>query len=119
MLEEYGEILLEEGVPPREISRRIAEETGMSYRWVMKYLPDRFKDPLQSERRSGLVARHATRIKKILELLSPPKRNLLTVNKYGNTGRLHVIFEPPIYKGARERLEEIARAMGTNTVLDT
>ena len=27
-----------------EIAYKIAEETGMSYRWVMKYLPDRVNE---------------------------------------------------------------------------
>jgi len=52
MLERLGEILLEE-VKPGEISKKIAEETWMSYRWMMKYLPDRFKDEVKSESASA------------------------------------------------------------------
>jgi hypothetical protein len=48
MLERLGEIYLGEGVEPGKIAYKIAEETGMSYRWVTKYLPDSFKDRLQS-----------------------------------------------------------------------
>jgi len=106
MLEEYGEILLEEGVPPGEISKRIAEETGMSYRWVMKYLPDRFKDEVKSENASA-ARRAAARIKKLLDFRKPPREKLLTVNKYGNTDRLHVIFEKPLQEEVREAAEKL------------
>ena len=53
LLKRLGEIYLNEGVKPGKIAYKIAEETGMSYRWVMKYLPDRFKDSAQSERASS------------------------------------------------------------------
>jgi len=111
LLEEFGEILLEEGVQPGEISKRIAEETGMSYRWVMKYLPDRFKDEVKSENASA-ARRAATRVRKLLDFLKPPPKKLVTVNRYGNSDRLHVIFERPLYEGLTELLENL------NTTLD-
>ena len=49
MLERLGEIYQKEGVKPGEIAHKIAEETGMSYTWVMKYLPEKFKDDVKSE----------------------------------------------------------------------
>ena len=55
ILERLGEIYQKEGVKPGEIAYKIAEETGMSYTWVMKYLPEKFKDSTQAERRSGSV----------------------------------------------------------------
>jgi len=107
LLEEFGEILLEEGVKPGEISKRIAEETGMSYRWVMKYLPDRFKDDSQSERASSAARCAATKVRKMLDFLRPPSTKLVTVNRYGNSDRLHVIFERPLYEGVTELLENL------------
>jgi hypothetical protein len=82
MLSELGEILLEEGMQPGEISKAIVELTGMSYRWVMKYLPEKFKDYYQSERAS-LAARHAAQ----REWLKPlkPGDKLVEVTKYVNT----------------------------------
>jgi len=44
MLKELGQIHLEEGEAPGKIARLIAEETGMSYRWVMRFLPDSLKE---------------------------------------------------------------------------
>lgn len=69
MLDKLGEIMLEEGVKPGEISKKIAEETGMSYRWVMKYLPEKYKDKSQSEKASS-AARCAARF--LDKLLKPP-----------------------------------------------
>lgn len=48
ILEKLGEIYLSQGVKPGKIAYKIAVTTGMSYRWVMKYLPDKPKE------RSGL-----------------------------------------------------------------
>jgi hypothetical protein len=42
-LEKLGEIYLGEGIKREEIAHNIAEKTGMSYRWVMKHLPNKFR----------------------------------------------------------------------------
>jgi len=39
-----GEIYLSEGLKPGKIAYKIGEETGMSYRWVMQYLPDKLNE---------------------------------------------------------------------------
>jgi len=44
ILADLGEIYLRKGVKPGKIAHEIAKKTGMSYRWVMKYLPDKFKE---------------------------------------------------------------------------
>ena len=44
VLGKLGEIYLSEGLKPGKIAYKIAEETGMSYRWVMQYLPDKLKE---------------------------------------------------------------------------
>jgi hypothetical protein len=43
MLAQIGEMYLNEGVEQGEVAFKIAEETGMSYRWAMKYMPARYK----------------------------------------------------------------------------
>lgn len=43
MLERLGRIYLGQGERPGKLAYRIAVETGMSYRWVMKYLPNDMK----------------------------------------------------------------------------
>jgi len=45
IVQELGELHVKAGVKPgKELVSKISEETGMSYRWVMKYLPDNFKE---------------------------------------------------------------------------
>jgi len=44
VLGKLGEIYLSEGVELGKIAYKIAEVTGMSYRWVMKYMPDKLKE---------------------------------------------------------------------------
>ena len=44
MLEKLGQIYLSQGLTVGKIAPKIAEETGMSYRWVMNYLPDKYKE---------------------------------------------------------------------------
>jgi len=104
LLERLGEILLEEGVKPGEISKRIAEETGMSYTWVMKYLPDRFKD---EDKAPHVTRRVTSKIIRLLEFLKPPKEKLLTVSNYANTDRLHIIVEKPLHEEIRKVIKNL------------
>jgi hypothetical protein len=43
ILGDLAKIYLAEGERPGKIAQQIAEMTGMSYTWVMRYLPDRYK----------------------------------------------------------------------------
>lgn len=96
LLKRLGEILLEEGMQPGGIAYKIAEETGMSYRWVMKYLPADFKDELQSERASA-AARHATTF--LDEFLKPPKKKgSIVVKSYSNADFVSLTVEKSFYE---------------------
>lgn len=45
ILQELGEIYVKLGVKPgTELTRKVSEETCMSYRWIMKYLPGNSKE---------------------------------------------------------------------------
>lgn len=97
LLERLGELYLSEGAEPGNIAHKIADETGMSYTWVMKYLPHRFKDSVQSERRVGSVTQRVTRI--LDELLRPPKvEGALKIINYTNTDFVSLILEKGFYK---------------------
>ncbi|MEM3055528.1 MAG: hypothetical protein QXM52_07480, partial [Candidatus Bathyarchaeia archaeon] len=61
ILSRLAEIYLKKGIKPGSIAQKIAEETGMSYTWVMKYLPGKFKDSVQSERASAAIRRVAVK----------------------------------------------------------
>jgi len=99
-----GELYLDEGIEPGKIAHKIAYETGMSYQWVMKYLPDRFKDRLQSERAKPAIRRRA----KMSKLLEPPE-DVVRIAVYKNTSFVNLIVKKPLYK----KLEEKAKKLET------
>jgi len=97
LLERLGEIYRSAGVEPGRIAHKIADEIGMSYTWVMKYLPHRFKDSVQAERRTGSVTRCITGI--LDELLRPPKmEGTLKIVNYTNTDFVSLILEKGFYE---------------------
>jgi len=97
LLERLGEIYRSAGVTRGRIAHKIADELGMSYTWVMKYLPHRFKDSVQSERRTGSVTRCITGI--LDELLRRPKmEGALKIVNYTNTDFVSLILEKGFYE---------------------
>jgi hypothetical protein len=121
MLTELGEIHLKEGIAPGRIAQEIAEETGMSYRWVMKYLPDNLKERpgLGGPSRSldiyksnenlykSKVAFPATATAAFL--LLKPERKVLTIKEYTNTSFVHIMLEKKFYA----KIEKVAEDLGT------
>jgi len=99
-----GEIHLGEGIEPGKIAYEIAEQTGMSYQWVMKYLPDRFKDHLQSEK-----AKPALRCRAETSKLLDPPEEVLSIRAYANTEFVNIVVKKPLY----EKLEEKAKKLET------
>lgn len=130
MLAQLGEIYLKEGIVPGEIACRIAEETGMSYRWVMKYMPARYKarpgvgghsrsfsfyegkegnviDVYQSKlnTQKSKVACFAT--EEYEQLLSEPKQRILKVRSYRNTDFVNLVMERRFYARLYENAEKL------------
>jgi hypothetical protein len=88
----------------------------MSYTWVMKYLPERFKDCTQSERAGSATRRVAGKdpsVRTLLkELLTPPQRNgVLEIKKYANTHFVNVVVEKSFY----EEFEKASSELGVST----
>jgi hypothetical protein len=87
----------------------------MSYRWVMKYLPEQFKNCVKSEsaRATRRVAeedlKRREEPKEIAELMEPPKEKVLAVQKYANTSFVNVFLEKPFYT----QLGRMAEKLGT------
>jgi len=108
LLDKLGEILLQEGVKPGELSKRIAEETGMSYTWVMKYLPDKYKDSSQS-RRAISATRRVAKVKQLLRLLNPPKEKMLQIKEYKNSKFVLFFVKKSFY----EKIEKISEMLNT------
>jgi hypothetical protein len=98
LLDELGQTYLNEGIEPGRISFKIVEETGMSYRWVAKYLPLRFKHGLQSTRASSAACRAADSSNLESEVLREPKRRgIVLVRGYSNTGFVSLMLEKKYY----------------------
>jgi len=113
ILARLAEIYQKEGVEPGKIAYKIAEKTGMSYTWVMRYLPEKFKDPQQLKRASAATRRVArkdnpTRHVVSLELEEPPK-GALTIKTYGNTNFVNIMLQKKFYR----QLEETAKKLET------
>jgi hypothetical protein len=120
MLRELGEIHVQEGVSPGKIPHVVAEETGMSYRWVMEYLPDDLKErpgiggPRPSLKSfegtepidKGKVAGPATGNPRFLSMLLP---KILEVKDYANTDFVHIVLERNFFA----KIVRLANEVGT------
>ena len=102
LLGKLGEIYRSEGIDNGRIAYKIAEETGLSYQWAVKYLPDRFKDCLQSEKAKRALHHRAG----INKLLGPPKE-MLSIRTYANTEFVNIIMKKPLYEKVEEKAKEL------------
>ena len=121
ILGKLGEVFFSEGVEPGKIAYEIAEETGMSYRWVMNYLPDKLKarpglggpskalkfDKRNEKTHKSKVARYAALENELS--LSNPQHKILTVKNYANTKFVNIVLEKRFYT----KVEKIAEKLGT------
>lgn len=118
MLRELGGLYVKAGVKPgAELANKISEKTGMSYRWVMKYLPDSLKERpgiggpsprfnLAKAKDGDPVAQRATF--QIEFLLSKSTERVLTVKKYANVDFVQVMLDKRFYAN----LERVAENLG-------
>lgn len=96
LLNELGSLLSSQGVASGRIAKSIAEETGMSYRWVMKYLSGEFKDGAQSKRASA-AAQRAAKIWNCVRSL-PKTDTRIALKRYTNTDFVSVTIEEKFYR---------------------
>jgi len=120
ILQRLGEIYLEEGVKRgTELAYKISEETGMSYRWVMKYLPDNLKERpgvggprpiifanVDEELPKGKVARRATL--RFEALRAEPQERVLKIVKYANTKFVQILLDGHFY----DEIEKLSEGLG-------
>jgi len=122
-LARLGRIYLEAGERPGRLAYRIAQETGMSYRWVMKYLPDDLKarpglggpallksqNLYKCKRESNVckVARSATI--DFDELVSKPEGKKLIIRAYTNANFVNLALEKKMYQD----FERVAESLGS------
>jgi hypothetical protein len=109
-LNELGEIFLNQGLEPGRIAYEIASETGMSYRWVTKYLPDKFKDSLQSEKKRYKSVRLKRSValcaSKVGEFLDPPE-GFLDFTTYRNTDFVNIRMKKCHYDKLKKKAESL------------
>ncbi|MEM3702828.1 MAG: hypothetical protein QXX79_00175 [Candidatus Bathyarchaeia archaeon] len=118
MLRELGELYVESGIKPgAKLANKISEKTGMSYRWVMKYLPESLKERpgiggptprfgLAKARNDNAVAHRATFQMEFL--LFKPTERILTVKKYANVNFVQVMLDKRFYAN----IERVAEHLG-------
>lgn len=123
MLERLGEIYIAEGERRGRLAYRIAEETGMTYRWVMKYLPQDMKGRPGlggPSDRSGLdkgkanidvckLERRSTG--DFLRLFPVSSQRVVVVRTYVNANFVNLTIEKKFY----DNFEKLADRLGITT----
>lgn len=119
MLEELAEMYIQKGVRRERLAYEISDRTGMSYRWVMQYLPDNYKirpglggpkltfDVYNSKEElyKSKVAESATL--QIAISTTEVKERILSVKNYSNTNFVHIIMENRYYMKLKEIAERL------------
>lgn len=99
MLDELGQVYLEQGVPHSELIKTITKNTGMSYRWVMKYASNDLKvrpgvgGPIIQENKWE-VAHHATSDDR---LITEPSQRVANSTNYSNTKFATILVDKQFY----------------------
>jgi hypothetical protein len=106
LLEKLGQMCINEGTPVGKVAYELMYQTGMSYRWVAKYLPKRFKNNKRAhnrKRKKRFVARHATTP---FDIEKPPK-DALKLCAYHNTDFVNVVMEKRLFKELEKKAAEL------------
>lgn len=124
ILEKLALSYLKQGIKRGKIALRIAEKTGMSYRWVMVYLPDHLKErpgiggPSKISESAGSAKELGNcKVAKLATadhdkgLLTPPKEKVLTIMNYSNTGFVNILLGKEVYM----KFEKFAKSHGVET----
>ena len=115
MLDELGQLYLEEGVPHNQLVKKIVQKTGMSYRWVMKYASDELK---VRPGFGGPKSQKGTYLDKIAsrttiedELLSAPSEMVAKLSSYSNTNFATILVEKQFYLKFEEAVHRLGIGM--------
>jgi hypothetical protein len=107
LLTKLAEISLREGIPIGKIAYELMNQTGMSYRWVTKYLPQKFKDGKHIHKRNiekkNFVARHATNCLDLAELSKDPLKLLV----YRNTDFVNLVMKKKLFLKLEKKANEL------------
>ncbi len=100
-LSHLAKIFVEEGITQGKLGYQIAEATGMSYQWVMKYLPEQFKDDKQADRAKSALCHRATNSN-----LRDPPEGVISIIAYRNTDFVNIVVQKSLYEKLAEKAKE-------------
>jgi hypothetical protein len=100
-LAHLAKIFVEEGITQGKLGYQIAEATGMSYQWVMKYLPEQFKDDKQADRAKSALCHRATNSN-----LRDPPDGVISIIAYRNTDFVNIVVQKSLYEKLAEKAKE-------------
>ena len=108
-LQKLGLIYLNQGIPRNELISEISNKTGMSYRWVMKYIPNELKlrpgtGGPKNTKQTYEVAQRATQEKK---LLAEPSQRVAKLAMYSNTNFATIMVEKNFFLKIRHIAAEL------------
>ena len=113
LLAKLGEICLNEGTPIGKISYELMYQTGMSYRWVAKYLPKKFKNSKRAHPRTHnkkrFVAYHATNS----FILKDHPEGVLKLCAYRNTDFVNIIMKKSLFNELEKKAKKLEIAVTT------
>lgn len=103
-----------QGLRPDQIPKELSRKTGMTYRWVMKYLPSTLKirPGIGGPKRNA----HTCKAKddpfadEDYRLLSEPQKKIARVTNYSNTEFATILLDKQFYL----KLKEVASALGAS-----
>lgn len=115
LLDKLGEIYLRDGIEPGKIAHCLVHDTGMSFRWVMKYLPDKYKKrpgiggPTTKTEFEIDDSKYLKHIVDVSELLYKNSSNeILSIKEYVNTNFVGITLEKNVFS----KFNKIAERMG-------
>jgi hypothetical protein len=105
ILTKLAEIYLKEGIAVGKIAYSLSEETGMSYRWIAKYLPAKYKNHIRSlaGMKNNFVAQRATNG---IESNDPPE-NIIKICAYKNTNFVNCVLNKRLYNKIERKAEKL------------
>jgi len=106
LLEKLGQICINEGTPIGKVVYELMYQTGMSYRWVAKYLPKRFKDNKrahQRARKKRFVACHATNS----FVLDDLPKDALRLCTYRNTNFVNFVMKKSLFNELEKKAKKL------------
>jgi hypothetical protein len=118
MLRQLARLNLAQGVTLNKLAKVISEKTGMSYRWVMKYIPNEFKaraglggpKKFQGPNETTLFFNNVSYPANEFELFSRSRAQIVQLSYYSNTNFATVLLEKEFYL----KLAKAAKAVGAD-----